>query len=306
MRYVSLLLVYFTIAGTALAAPLQQRSVTPPPFGSIAHIERYATAAEYETARSDSRFRLSQVSYTSDDLTVFAYLYAPVTIKGKLPVVVFNRGSYVWREFAGEYLAMFHRLAQAGFIVVAPMYRGSGGAAGRDEMGGADVDDLMNTTSLLSEIQGIDVRNVFMYGESRGGMMTYQAIRDHYPMNAAAVCGAFADMAELTGAAGKFGNAAKAIWPDYSQNREAIDERRSAVRWPERLNTPVLIMHGGSDGDVPPSQSIALAAKLQALGKPYELLIRAGANHVMSEWRVGRDEYAIEWFRRHMHSATNE
>ncbi|HEY4640188.1 MAG TPA: hypothetical protein VII75_02505, partial [Thermoanaerobaculia bacterium] len=32
-------------------------------------------------------------------------------------------------------LTEFHRLASAGFIVVAPMYRGSGGAEGRADMG---------------------------------------------------------------------------------------------------------------------------------------------------------------------------
>jgi dipeptidyl aminopeptidase/acylaminoacyl peptidase len=256
------------------------------------------------TRPPDARFLLSQVSYASDDLTVFAYVYAPVKPAGKLPVVVFNRGSYVWQQFAAEYLTTFHRLAVAGFIVVAPMYRGSGGAPGKDEMGGADVDDLMNTPALLRTLPAADLQNVFMYGESRGGMMTYQAMRERYPMQAAAVYGAFTDLSELTAAGGNFAKAATAIWPDYAEKHAAIDERRSALRWAEQLSVPVLIMHGGADRDVAPSQSIALAAKLQALGKPYELMIRAGANHILADWRGARDAYAVEWFRRHMQSST--
>lgn len=58
-------------------------------------------------------------------------------------------------------------------------------------------------------------------------------------------------------------------------------------------------MHGGNDASVSPSQALALASKLQSLGKAYELVIRSGSNHVLTDWRVGRDRHAIEWFRRH-------
>lgn len=46
--------------------------------------------------------------------------------------------------------------------------------------------------------------------------------------------------------------------------------------------------------------ALGLATRLQALGEPYELIIRSGANHVLTEWREERDQHAIEWFRRHM------
>jgi dipeptidyl aminopeptidase/acylaminoacyl peptidase len=59
-------------------------------------------------------------------------------------------------------------------------------------------------------------------------------------------------------------------------------------------------MHGGADGDVPPAQALALAMRLHSLGKPYELVIRSGAHHVLAEWRAERDAHAVEWFQRHM------
>lgn len=271
--------------------------VAIPAYEAIPHIALYATPEEFRTALRDTRFRLTRVSYSSDGLTVFAYVYAPVHARSApLPVIVFNRGSYVWKEFAGEYLTVFHRLASAGFIVVAPMYRGSGGAQGRDEMGGADVDDLLNVMRVIRHLRSADADHVFMYGESRGGMMTYQAIREHFPMRAAAVYGAFTDLETLPHVA----ETAKAIWPDYEQRRSEIVTRRSAIDWAEKLDTPILIMHGSADKDVPPSQSLALAQRLQALGKEYELIVRAGSNHILSDWRAGRDANAIAWFRRHM------
>jgi dipeptidyl aminopeptidase/acylaminoacyl peptidase len=287
-------------AMAAVAGELRPQPVELPDYAAIRKVENYASSEEYEAARSDTKFRLSRVEYASGGLTVFAYLYAPAAPAVKLPVVVFNRGSWTWPAFAGEYLTTFHRLASAGFIVVAPMYRGSGGAEGRDELGGADVEDLMNTASLLREIPGADPERVFMYGESRGAMMTYQAIREKYPMRAAALYGGFTDMAPLTAPGGNYERAAVAIWPDYAEMKSEIDERRSALRWASQLDVPLLIMHGGADRDVAPSHALALASKLQELGKPYELVIRSGANHVLTQWRKERDAHAVEWFRRHL------
>lgn len=296
MRIVFVVWLLFSIAPFLLAAP-----VAVPDYADVPKIERYASHEEYQAARNDANFTLTRVSYTSDGLTVFAYVYAPAKKPGApLPVVVFNRGSYVWKEFAGEYLTTFHRLARAGFVVVAPMYRGSGGADGRDEMGGADVNDLLNTVALIRELPYADPAAVFLYGESRGAMMTYQALREQYPMRAAAAYGGFTNIAELTRPGGKFEKVALAIWPEYTEKKTEMDRRRSAIEWADKISVPLLIMHGGSDTDVAASHPLALAAKLQELGKTYELHIRSGANHVLTQWRHERDALAIEWFKRHL------
>jgi len=274
-------------------------AVVLPAYDSIKGIDRYATKAEYEAAVADKRYTLDKVEYTSDGLKVFAYVYAPKKTAKKLPVIVFNRGSYVREEFAPELLAMFRRLADSGFIVVAPTYRQSAGAEGRDEMGGADVDDLMNVMSVVRNLPGADDKNVFLYGESRGGMMTYQAIRDRFPARAAAVFGGFTDLHAMLAASPQMMSVATQIWPDYATSSASIDERRSAVLWADRLDVPLLIMHGGADS-LDPGQSLALATKLQQLKKEYSLVIHAGSNHVMSDWRVERDAMVVDWFRSHM------
>lgn len=301
MRTLLAALFVLSLATAGWGEGLDERPVRLPAYEAIPRIEWYASREEYDAAVRDGRFRLSRVSYQSDGLTVFAYVYAPATTpKVRLPVIVFNRGSWVWKEFAGEYLTTFHRLASAGFIVVAPMYRGSGGAAGRDELGGADLDDLLNTVAVIRQLPAANADLVFMYGESRGAMMTYQAIREHYPMLAAAAYGGFTDLRPLADPGGRFAEVTKTIWPDYSERRSEIARRRSAIDWPESFDTPVLIMHGGADRDVSPSHALALAARLQELGKTYELVIRSGSDHHLSGWLAERDAHAVEWFRRHM------
>jgi dipeptidyl aminopeptidase/acylaminoacyl peptidase len=167
-------------------------------------------------------------------------------------------------------------------------------------MGGADVADLMNVQSVIKSLAFADVSNAFMYGESRGGMMTLQALRDGFPVRAAAVFGAFTDLDALLKEDPKAASAASQIWPDLASNRRAIVERRSALSWADRINTPLLVMHGADDTTVNPEHALRLASLLQRSGKKYELAIVAGARHVLQPFEAERDQRATQWFRRHL------
>jgi dipeptidyl aminopeptidase/acylaminoacyl peptidase len=132
-------------------------------------------------------------------------------------------------------------------------------------------------------------------------MMTYQAIRDGFPANAAAVYGAFTDLGALIQSdPARYEALASRIWPDYERDQDAILQRRSAVAWSAKLDVPLLILHGGADGDVDPQQSLELAERLNAQKKEFELTIYANDDHVLSDHRTDRDARAIAWFERHM------
>lgn len=263
-------------------------------------VERYATADEYSAAAGDTSYVLEKLRYRSDGLAVIAYLYRPTAdAQSKRPVIVFNRGSYVRGDIAPELLPMFHRLACAGFTIVAPMYRGSDGGEGHDEMGGADLDDLMNVAGLLSELPSLDTENVFLYGESRGGMMVFQAIRDGFPARAAATFGGFTDLEALVGTDDGLATA-KSIWLRFDEERDEIIARRSAIRWPEELNLPLLLMHGSDDESVSPVQTLLLATELAEAREEFGVIIFPGGDHTLTQQRVERDRHAIEFFRMYM------
>ena len=288
------------IAVQSTVGPADARPVAVPAFDTDPALRWGSSREEYDAARADERYSFEQFTYESQGLTVGAYLYRPRKRGASpLPVIVYNRGSYTRPNgFAGEILVMANRYGQAGFIVVAPHYRGSNGWQGRDEMGGADLADLMNIARHLARIDGADASRVYLAGESRGGMMVYQALRDGFAAKAAAVWGAFTDLAPVIAPGAPQAKFAPQIWPDFEQNRDAIIERRSAIRWAERIRTPILIMHGTADQDLPIEHSQRMAAELGRLGRTHRLLLFDGEQHRIGGRGADRDAAAIEWFRR--------
>ncbi|HSS20190.1 MAG TPA: prolyl oligopeptidase family serine peptidase [Pyrinomonadaceae bacterium] len=265
-------------------------------------VEKYFSKQQYQKAVADPHFRFEKLKYMSDGLKVVAYLYGPKRRPGKpLPAIIFNRGGAIRDDIAPELVPFFHDLAVEGFVIVAPMYRQSDGGEGRDEIGGADLDDLMNVIPLVKSLGFIDVKDLFMYGESRGGVMTYQAIKENFPANAAAVFGAFTDLYDLIAAHPDVYSQKmlSQFWPNIDTQRDELIKARSAIYWPERLNVPLLIMNGGNDKGVSPTHSLKLAEQLQKLGKTYELVIYAEDNHYLSLNHEDRDGKALAWFERH-------
>jgi dipeptidyl aminopeptidase/acylaminoacyl peptidase len=297
MKSLSLLI---ALLAHAADGDLVERSACAfPAHEKVATIERYATRAEYENATSDKRFVCEKLTYLSGGLPVVAFLYR-LAGKDTLPLIVFNRGSWVVADQIPLLVTMFHRLGEAGFAVLAPMYRGSEGAPGHDEFGGADLADLRNVVPLAKGLGSIDLDHVFLYGESRGGVMSLMALRDGFPARAAAVSGAFTDLALYVGTDQRAQRLLTTIWPDYEKRTEEIQRTRSAVLWAERIGAPVLLMHGAADRQVNPAHTFNLAAKLEEARKEYDVHLFGGDNHVISAHRVDRDRLALLWFGKHM------
>jgi dipeptidyl aminopeptidase/acylaminoacyl peptidase len=273
-----------------------------PQYEKAPQLAKNISKEMYEAAISDTNFELQKLIYLSDGLKVTSYLYRPKQLNGeRLPCIIYNRGGYVSGDQAYLFAPFFRRLAGEGFIILAPQLRESDSGEGKDEVGGADLADVMNMLPVAQSLSYIDTTNLFMYGESRGGMMTYQAIRNGFPLKAAAVFGAFTDFEALINEHPEiYLPLGKKIWPEFERQREEIVAKRSALQWCESINVPIFIMHGGADRSVNPSQSLNLAMKLQSLKKVYGLVVYPFDGHTLRTNQEDRDRRAIAWFKSHL------
>ena len=250
------------------------------------------------------RVDLKTITYLSDGLKVKGYLATP-TQGDNLPCVIFNRGGN--REFgalddrdAAYFLA---RIASWGYVVVASQYRGNAGGEGKEEYGGRDVDDVLNLLPLLKSLPQADATRVGMVGWSRGGMMTYLALRKTDQIAAAVVASGAADASDFSlGQPGLERHVYAELIPDYARNKRAALAARSAVRWADQLNksTPILLLHGAADWRVDLRQALAMASRLYEFKHPFRLIVFEGGNHSLTEHRAEVDRVIRDWLDRYV------
>jgi dipeptidyl aminopeptidase/acylaminoacyl peptidase len=111
------------------------------------------------------RVRFWRFTYESDGLKVCGYMAAPRR-SGPLPCIIENRGGNrdfgAWTDTNALRLAS---LADASYFMIASNYRGSPGSEGRDEFGGADVNDVLNLLPLIDSLkEEIDSTRIGMLG----------------------------------------------------------------------------------------------------------------------------------------------
>jgi dipeptidyl aminopeptidase/acylaminoacyl peptidase len=279
----------------------KELGVALPPFEALR--ANYVTREEYQQRLAAARDECVRLRYLSDGLSVVGYVYKPRGAERadhRWPAIIYNRGGNGDFGTIGTIdLLQLQPFLDAGFVVLAPQYRGSDGGEGKDEYGGADVHDVLNIVPVALALGYIDTDSLFMYGISRGGMESFLAIKQHMPVNAAAVMGASSDeVAEDQRR--PLRDVYEKLVPHFSDDPQARFRERSAIDWAEALDVPLLLMHGGSDWRVSPSNSIRLALRLEELHKPFSLFVYDGDDHQLTLHRQERDRQIIEWFRAHM------
>lgn len=290
------------LAADQATVVIRSEKATVPAFVAVKGLEASISQSDYEKVVKDiaAHVELRRALYRVDGNEVSAYVARRKDRRGKLPVVILNRGGHVDKTPLPYILGAVYRYADAGFLVIAPMLRGSDGQPGKDEMGGADFADLRVAVEHVADFGEADSDNVFMAGESRGGVMTLLAAHAHLPIRAAVVWGAITDMGEYLSHVDPGGKIAHAVWTDFDQNKEEILKTRSALDWVSDLQTPLLIMQGNADQTVDPLQALRFATELQKNNKTYQLIVFAGDNHTLRNHQLERDRQAIDWFRKYL------
>jgi dienelactone hydrolase len=241
-----------------------------------------------------------RIKYLSDGLEVVGFVVKPKENDVTYPILIYNRGGN--REFGKiEDLTYLSYLSANGYVVVASQYRGNDGGQGSEEFGGSDVNDVLNLIPLAESLPFATPEKIMMLGYSRGGMMTYIAITMTDKIKAAAVVGGVTDLIQMYNEREEeMKQVCIELIGGTPEEKEAEYQKRSAYFWPEKIDTPVLILHGGDDWRVDVSQAEKLAEKLEGLGKTFKLKVYPGGDHSLDNNRPDRNSRIFEWFEKYL------
>jgi dipeptidyl aminopeptidase/acylaminoacyl peptidase len=236
--------------------------------------------------------RFYRITYMSDNLKITGYVAEPVA-EGKYPCIIANRGGN--RAF-GQWSTVgigfvLGTMANWGYVAIASQYRGNDGGEGVEEFGGQEINDVLNLIPTLTYFSKADTSRIGIEGTSRGGMMTYLALKKSCRFKAAVVTAGLANaFTTIAGRPEMEKNVFNELVPNYLSDKVTQLTLRSAVCWPEKLckTTPLLVMHGSSDWRVSPTESFELVHKLYAIKFPVRFLLFEGADHGITEFRKER------------------
>lgn len=250
----------------------------------------------------------AQLEYKSDSILVQAWALQPKTITAKKwPVIIYNRGgnAALGRLDFISVLRQLSPLANEGFIVLASQYRGSvpqdQATYGKDQFGGADVNDIHQLIELAKQLPAADADNIFLYGISRGGMMSYLTAKTRNDIRAIATTGAPTDLLAELPRKPEMELIFRSLIPSYDQQKQQELEQRSVLYWAEQLpaSLAILLMYGEEDQRVHPDNAKQLAAKLTALNRPVKLVEFKDADHLLSDYKEQERQMMLQWFRQH-------
>ena len=249
------------------------------------------------TLRNRTLSPVSTVEYKARDGTAIeAVLTMPRGRPTKgLPLIVMPHGGPGARD-SEEFDWWAQYLAELGYAVIQPNYRGSTGYGkafhdlGKGEWGLKMQDDLIDAISWAAA-QGIaDPKRVCIVGASYGGYAAMRgAQRDGGHYRCAVSYAGISDLgAMLRYDRNLLGRGVVDYWKKQAPDFTAVSPKFHAAEF----GAPILIAHGVEDKRVPVKQSRMLVGELQKAGKPFEYLEQKLGDHHFS-----RSEDRIEFLK---------
>ena len=216
----------------------------------------------------------------------------------KHPALVWIHGSGSDQNFLGwhpgsyrMYYSLCQYLAQQGYVILTPDYRGSSGYS-RDwstgvhmGLGVNDTADVAGGADYLKTLDYVDANRIGVFGLSYGGFLTLQAMHVDPALWRAGV-----DVAGVVDWATYGSGYTTPRLGTPVQNPE-IYRVSAPILHMDKLERPLLILHGTNDRNVSFADSLRLFDVLIKLGKPFESQIYPGEIHFFRRDIVLRDAW---------------
>jgi dipeptidyl aminopeptidase/acylaminoacyl peptidase len=262
------------------------------------------TIAEVEAVR----FR----SFDGRDIEAFLTKPAQAGSTGKHPMIVMIHGGP-----HGQQGPAFNHRAQVyaarGWAALMVNYRGSTGygqkfsdAIARDQDGGEAKDVLAAIDTVLARYSWIDRERLGVEGQSYGGQLTNWLVTQTTRFKAAVPAASISNLVSHN---------YMSVYHDYLQQEYGAKPHvggivdllweRSAIRFVNRVKTPVMFIHGDNDQLVNPAEIEQFFIALQDVGVETVMVRYPREGHGMRENGHIADviKRSIDWYERHFQNA---
>ncbi|UCF77754.1 MAG: S9 family peptidase [Candidatus Eiseniibacteriota bacterium] len=254
------------------------------------------------------RARVQPVDFVnSDGVTINGWLYYPHDFDAgqSYPLIVYYYGGVT---AAGETFSReAHWFAGQGYFYYVLTPRGAAGYgqefadAHVNDWGGLSAKDVMEgVENVLSGKSFLDRERIGCYGGSYGGFLTMSLLTQTDLFRAAVALYGISNIASYWGVGWwgyLYSDVASAL--SFPWNRPDVYVKKSPLFAADKIETPLLLLHGTADTNVPPAESDQMFAALKVLDRDVVYVKWEGEGHgISSKPSSSRDsrQIMLEWF----------
>jgi dipeptidyl aminopeptidase/acylaminoacyl peptidase len=245
---------------------------------------------------------------TADGTEIRGYFLYPRNFdrSKKYPLIVNYYGGTmpISKSFGGRY--PMDIWAAEGYVVYVPQPSGAIGfgqefsARHQNNWGQTVAHEIIEgTKKFIADHSFVDPENIGCIGASYGGFMTMY-LQTQTDIYTCAISHAGISSLSSYWGEGYWGYAysSEATGNSYPWNRRDIYVDQSPLFSADKINTPLLLLHGSLDTNVPLGESLQLWVGLKILGKPVEMIQVEGENHHILTYskRIEWHQVIMAWF----------